>query len=98
MHITVIQAVLCNTNPIITRLVCKEDEDSKRQMYINDVMKFINDVEPRPEDPDIFAYVCMFVGAVYKNQSLISTLDDEKLSLLFVSCHPCSQDIGTTTR
>lgn len=75
IHITEIQAVLCNFNPSVPRPVRMCDDMWKHE-HIKDATKFINSIIPATEYHDITAYVTLFVGVFYCSQNRICTLEE----------------------
>lgn len=75
LHITAIQAVLCNVNAPVHRPIIIRDDDRNRHTKLVDANKFITQLVPVADDPDINAYVAMFIGAVYRYQHRIATDD-----------------------
>lgn len=68
-----IQAVLCNANNSIIRPIYVQDGNSVRYTAIVNPTSFVDEFVPKEEDPDINAYIAMFIGAVYRYQHRLAT-------------------------
>lgn len=65
LHITAVQAVLCNGSVPLQRKVCLPSLCNQQDERITDREAFTDDFVPSKDYVDITEYIAMFIGAVY---------------------------------
>lgn len=66
LHIAAIQAVLCKINSSIPVPVSNNSEDVQNLKEVVDPQAFVDGFIPPKDDPDIDAYISIFIWAVYR--------------------------------
>lgn len=76
LHVTEIQAVLCNVKASVPRHVKIPERGQRPHELITDVSKFIDSFVQREDDVDVKTYVALSIGAVYFYQERIAIDED----------------------
>lgn len=92
MHLAEIKSVLCIKPYDVTRDLRICDSGLQRHTIINDTKIFIEIQIPGADDVDVTTYVTLFIGAIYRFQHKVATINEKTTYMLTEYLCKCLKD------